>query len=248
MTELTLDTYTPTRRELKQRPLDFYVRPDSSDIKAIQEVVDGNGYQRPRLGFTFEPADRWLDGGANVGAFSVWAAWHNVEHITTVEPDLDHIHITDLNLTRNGYTTNLVHGALVPNDYTDNHVTLHTCDNPKKAWRHSIMWERRDSHPVQVPAHRINTVINDNNINAVKLDIEGAEIPMLCSDTFPHHQLNKLVFEWSFDVERRMSVLRGVLDTIYDQYPNVKLSKNNLPWHLPTYDFFPPQVLVYAWK
>lgn len=240
--------YAPPRRELREAPLVFDVRPDSSDQKAIDEVIKGNAYERPSVGFRLEPGDRWIDGGANVGAFTAWAARHGCR-VVAYEAEPGNYHQTLHNLELNGITDQQVHhAALVADTDPRCEVILHVCDEPGKQWRNSIMWERKKSSPLPVDAVRIGIVI-DAGYDCVKLDIEGAEIPMLVDpDGLPHNRIRKLVFEWSFDVERRMAVFGDVIDRLRSLYDGVALSKNNLPWQSDTYDFFPPQVMVWCWR
>jgi FkbM family methyltransferase len=51
----------------------IWYRPETeSDKQAIDEVLVRRAYRRVRSGFDVEPGERWLDLGANIGAFAVY--------------------------------------------------------------------------------------------------------------------------------------------------------------------------------
>src|ERR1700761_7376727 len=50
----------------------FYYRPDSSDERALLEVVDKHAYARKSIRFDVEQGERWLDLGANIGSFCLY--------------------------------------------------------------------------------------------------------------------------------------------------------------------------------
>ncbi len=59
------------------------------------------------------------------------------------------------------------------------------------------------------------------HVNAIKIDIEGEEIPLLESLTEKHVQnVNKLVFEYSFDVDTSIKRFKNIiahLETLFDK-------------------------------
>tara|TARA_A100000172_G_scaffold62027_1_gene41450 strand:+ start:1915 stop:3522 length:1608 start_codon:yes stop_codon:yes gene_type:complete len=239
--------YQPNRKEIANAPLTFLCRAGTSDEKTLKEVIEGNGYQKPKKGFTIDPGDRWLDGGVNIGAFTCWAHRLGVNEVVGFEAEEANYIAAQANLDRNGVPFEIRHAAIMPDSHEGDSVTLFKCDEKGKEWRHSTQWERRKSTAVQVPAIRISDALDESGADCVKLDIEGAEIPMLCEQSFPFSRIRKLAFEWSFDVERKLSVLREVLDRVEAAYPNVVLSRK-LDFSAETFDFFPPQVLVFAWR
>lgn len=53
-------------------PITIFYRPESTDYDAIQEVNVKKAYRKLREGFDVYPGERWLDLGANVGAFAIY--------------------------------------------------------------------------------------------------------------------------------------------------------------------------------
>ena len=243
----TDEVYEVKRKEQRDNPLRFNIRAGTSDKKTVEEVIEGNGYQKPRKGFLIEPGDRWLDGGVNIGAFTCWAHRLGVQSVVGFEAEADNYEAAKQNLALNAVPFEIRHQAIMPDSHEGDSVTLYKCDELGKEWRHSTQWQRKKSTPVKVPAIRFSDALDLAEADCVKLDIEGAEIPMLVEQSFPFDRIRKLAFEWSFDVERRIPVLREVLDRVEASFPNVALSRK-IDWSAETFDWFPPQVLVFAWR
>jgi len=55
--------------------LKLYVRPNTTDQKVIEEVLQRNTYDKPKIKFKVgaSPNEKWLDLGANIGTFALLA-------------------------------------------------------------------------------------------------------------------------------------------------------------------------------
>lgn len=222
-------------------------REGTSDEKAIAEVY-GNQYQRPRLGFTIEPGDSWIDGGANIGAFAVFAGKLGA-HVVAYEPEPMNAAIAQRNLTQNGLTdARVVRAAIIAEGQPETTLPFYVSTLPNKLWRHSLVIAhdgKLERKRIAVRAVPFDAVLKDGD--CVKLDIEGAEIDVLQRLTAATAaRIRKLTFEWSFDVDRRLATLRGVVDALEQYFP--KVLSRGLPWDRETYDFFPPCTVVFAWR
>jgi hypothetical protein len=100
---------------------------------------------------------------------------------------------------------------------------------------------------VEVPAVEFSAALQKSAATAVKLNIEGAEIAILQQD-IRWSDVRKLVFEWSFDVEPRMKILRDVRDRLERTFARVEFSRKNLPWNEALYRYYPPNVYGFAWR
>jgi FkbM family methyltransferase len=230
------------RKELPRQPI-FSVRPGTSDEKAIKEVFDHNAYRRKA--FQIERGERWLDMGCNVGAFSVLAGLLGCT-VRSIEAEGTNAQLAARNIGQNGLRPDVIHAAIVPDSHQGETVGLNVNTEPLSLRRHSILRARRKSAVVQVPARRFSSFLGQS-FDCIKLNIEGAEIPILREheDWSP---VRKLVLEWSFDAEPRMAILRQTLDRLEASFPQVMLSKGNLPWHLETYPYFPPNVYIFCMR
>ena len=232
--------------------LKFDIRPDTSDEKAIREVVQRRNYAR----YHFLPAEGelWFDLGANVGAFSVWAAsQHPSIHVEAFEPDPDMCELVDHNLKLNNLSkrVKINQAAVVSDDRKE--VVLHCNVARGNVWRNSIERHWRGEEDVTVPALHINTILPGYFAEEywVKMDIEGTEMPVL-------EWLTKkentgllpvgMVFEWSFDVDPSIARFHKIIKKLKKNYNFLKgdnLGKIDELDEWPP-EAFPPCRLVYC--
>lgn len=209
------------------------VRPGTSDAKAIQEVWERNTYEKPRLGFVIEPGELWLDAGANVGAFGALVVARGGQ-VRCIEPNADNAAL----VRRNVLQAEVVESALT---LAGGPVTLHTNTAPLALRRHSICRARRKSSPVVVRGVSWGDAIAA--CVGAKLNIEGAEIDLLSSNP-PLGTLQKLVFEWSFDVCNEVNRLRRVVRWLEGEFSNVRVSRKLVG---DVWQWYPPNCFVWGW-
>lgn len=212
------------------------IREGTSDRKAIEEVWDRGTYERPRLGFRVEPGELWLDGGANIGAFSRLVTESGAACVS-YEPEP----LAATLLSRNAPRADLRRRCLTANG---GDVTLHVQPKPLQQRRHSLHFARRGSSSIVVPSDSFQSVIDSVRPDGVKLNVEGEEIAILLSR--PRlGSVRKLVFEWSFDVDNRGETLLEVLGWLATHFGSVKTSLKVAPgkWR-----WYPPNVFVFAWN
>ncbi len=181
-------------------PISFYVREGFSDLKTFEEVIGRKTYLKQ--GLKIKPNERWMDCGGNVGAFTLLAS-HLGAKVTVYEPDPYNCDMIRRNLKLNGFTAIIKQAALVHDDTTSTTLFI---GNNNQVWRNSIITKWNDKG-IKVPC--LNFDDEASAFDACKMDIEGAEMPILenCNATF-----DKLVYEWSFDVDPSLPRLWRVLD------------------------------------
>ena len=181
-------------------PISFYHREGFSDLKTFEEVIGRKTYLK--RGMTILPGERWMDCGGNVGAFTLLAT-HLGANVTVYEPDPYNADMIRRNLKLNGMSATIKQAALVHDDTQS--TTLYIGNN-SQTWRNSIV-RRWNNKGLKVPC--LNFDDEAKNFDACKMDIEGAEMPILenCRNTF-----SKLVYEWSFDIDPSLPRLWNVLD------------------------------------
>jgi len=123
---------------------------------------------------------------------------------------------------------------------------LYLCKTDYNKYRHTL-------HPVKgrktvnIPVQNIHEALSESGCNCIKMDIEGAEIEILealkASD-YKHNGIKKLVFEYSFDVDRSIPRFLAIIETLNQAFTTVFYTKVN-PNEL-TYDHYPPACLVYC--
>lgn len=236
-----MQTIQAKHKQLKAS-VQFKVRPNTSDQKAIAQVYEIQSYRRKK--FFVEPGEKWLDLGANVGAFSVYAAQYG-NPVIAYEAES-----TNFEITKNNFELNLVagavkHAAIVPDNYGPDEITLnvHTNNRPMALRRHSIYKPKKDFVQVIVPAIKFGDLRKTGH-DCIKMNIEGVEIEIVkqCQD---FSWIKKMVFEWSFDKEPNVDVLRDALAKLRTHFSYVDINRT-LADNLKKWTFYPPNAFIYC--
>lgn len=191
----------------------FY-RPGTSDERVLNEVIHKRCYRRVKDRFDVEAGERWLDLGANIGAFAVYCRLRGAT-ADCYEPDVDCFSVLMRNARgfrcRNTAVTSLRVAEL---DYwvSKDRNNLHTG---------SVLKSRSG---VMVPHGTVNNVCADtlDSYDGVKMDIEGSEMGILDAQMLP--RCHKLVIEYhsrrdpsSINLKKRLGYLKDTFDMV--RYP-----------------------------
>jgi FkbM family methyltransferase len=220
--------------------VNVYIRPETTDIKVIDEVLKQNVYEKR---FKIEASDKWLDLGGNIGTFALLALSRGAE-VVTCEPESENLYILNKNLTHNfpNGRWNIIPAAITVEEKDT--LDLYLCKGDYNKYRHTI-FPKRGRSTVKVQNTNIRKLLAEGKFNGIKIDIEGAEIPILESLTeHDYTGIHKMVFEYSFDVDdsipRFMNIIRKlskVFTTVY--YTKVKPDELH-------YTYFPAMTIVYC--
>lgn len=222
---------------------EFWYRPDTSDEKEIQEVMIKQVYKHRFLKdgrvFDVEPGEKWLDIGASIGTFAVWAGSKGC-HVLACEPENEMFFMLQKNTVYGGLPIVTYKTAVVGDS---RHEALLSLGKKGSEWRHSLVKKKSDI--VQnVPAVNFNKVLTPD-IDGVKMDIEGAEYDIIMNCT-NWKNVKKLVFEYHFDSEpilREFYALKKQLETFGFEVYHRKLGHPD-----ETYKFFPPATIIYCFR
>lgn len=213
--------------------LTFDCRPGTSDEKAVREVVSKGGYARR----DFRPRDgeRWIDAGANIGAFSVWAAALGAK-VDAFEPDPESAELARHNVDLNGLSRYVdVHEVALTADH-EGTAEFHQNTARGNVWRNSLHKKWQGGETITVPTIPIEAWWH--TAFHVKLDVEGSEMPIL--ERFASQRVNRLVFEWSFDIDPDLARFERVIDQLRGTYARVRFNKiagGHRAWQS---EWFPP--------
>lgn len=212
-------------KEYRPNGILFFIREGTSDQKSIDEVVLEKGYERFRpIRFTVEAGETWFDFGANVGGFSSWALHKGAEKVIAYEPDPENFEVLQLNLGIYEKSRYELHrGAVVADERQT--ATLHQNTAKGNVWRNSIERPWQGGSQVTVPCVNVLDALGQVSgpLN-IKMDIEGSEMPVLeqiASNRAILARINKLTFEWSFDVDPDLKRFRKVLYALKDGFKDV---------------------------
>jgi FkbM family methyltransferase len=225
---------------------DFRVqyRPDTTDVKVIEEVLKRGAYERKKINFGIEPMDVWLDCGANIGTFSLLCLSKKAK-VIAFEPEPENFSILDKNIRLNDFQKNakiFPYGIFLENKS----LPLYLCKGNYNKYRHTL-FPKRGRSAIYIRVKSISEVLQKYPINCIKMDIEGAEIEILehlkPSD---YQKINKMVFEYSFDIDKsipRFMKIINHLKTIFILVHYDKVNPNE-----SEYNYFPASTLVFCKK
>jgi FkbM family methyltransferase len=244
---LTSITVLPKRSDTQ---LNLMIRPDTTDIKVIEEVLTRGVYELKKIKFYLEPTDVWLDLGANIATFSLLCR-NRGARVIGFEPEPQ-----NFAMLSNHMRTNFPHDTQKKSQMfeeavgaTAGTVNLYLCSGEYNKYRHTI-FPKRGRTAIAVPMRSFKDVLAEYpEITAIKIDNEGAEIAILESMSLKDWtatNVKKLVYEYSFDVDksipRFMAIIRN-LEKYFDVVHFTKVKPDELE-----YTFFPPATLVFAIK
>lgn len=159
------------------------LRPGKLDLDSFQE----DDYEVCH----FHPQDRWLDLGSNVGSFGL-KYYDRVERIVSVEADLENYEHMLQNYQLNQVDIVTIRGAVVGDNTTE--IDFYPCSSERDSMAHSTL-PIRGRQKVTVPAVNIDTLIQEHNINKLKVDIEGSEWNVLTGMT-NWEPIQEIIFEF----------------------------------------------------
>lgn len=228
-------------KTVRHGKISFNVRVGTSDRKAYEEVIVNASYQR--RDFRIEKGERWIDIGANCGAFSVWAGAQGAK-VVAFEPDKESAAMARCNIRQNGLSESVtLHDAGVTEDEEGKSVALYRNTANGNVWRNSMFKKWRGGDMVQVNLIPLHPYWNAST--CVKLDAEGLEMPLL--EKYAGCPVKKLVAEWSFDIDPSIARYISVVETLKRTYQNVRCK--NIPEGIKEWprEWFPACSNIWCW-
>lgn len=178
----------------------FFHREGTSDLKAFEEVIGRNVYQK--RGIVIEAGETWLDCGGNVGAFALLACSLGAK-VIVYEPDPNNCKMIKKNLFLNGFKAEVNCAALVADKTKKANLFI---GNKNQVWRNSLH-KNWNGKVIEVDCINFDKIAKPEY--CVKMDIEGAEMPILEATK---HTFKKMVYEWSFDIDPSLSRFWRIID------------------------------------
>lgn len=217
----------------------FFYREGMSDLKTFEEVLNKKVYLKKSM--TILPNEKWMDCGGNVGAFTLLACSFGAK-VTVYEPDPFNCEMIKRNLELNGFKAIIKQVALVHDETKE--VILFIGNNGN-VWRNSIVkqWNNKG-----IKVNCLNFEKESIDFDCCKMDIEGAEMAILENT---NKVFEKLVYEWSFDIDGSLNRFRNIIDTQKEIYNKVEIQDKRyyeLPdEHIPK-RFIVPCTNVFCYK
>ncbi len=200
------------------RRVEAHYRPGTSDEDVLREVVERRCYRRARAGFDVEAGEAWLDLGANIGAFVLYARLRGAAEVDAFEPDPACFALLDKNAGSIG--GHRVRSAVTNRRGTT--VSFYQKNNPLNHWRGTIV-PVHGYVPTEAVPNTHGSFFSGMHYDGVKMDIEGSEFGLLDDGLLPVS--SKLVFEYHFHrgtrdlrlFARRVRALRKIYKDVW--YP-----------------------------
>lgn len=169
-------------------------RPDTTDLNCIIEIHKRREYHHKRLGFTFDDlrGQRWLDLGANIGAFT--ALIEQAGGVTVAfEPDPINFKI----LSHNAKSSE-VYNYCVTNVETPV-IEFYAPSKESDKYRYSLVPTTRPY--MQFQNFHVSGLMEEE-FDGIKMDIEGSEFGLIDNLLIP--PCKRLVMEYHFSKDRSM--------------------------------------------
>ena len=176
-------------------------RTGTSDAKAGLEIFKRKVYRKPKTNFDVEPGDVWIDIGGHIGLFTLYAISRGAAHVYVYEADEENFKMLEANIKLNNLQGRVTatRAAVVADRELGSRrsIQLYKSRNPNVNYRNSVVPKPRGV-AVSVPARRFNAVVRRHpSARAMKIDIEGAEIPILTDPQSFYGKIQKLTFEFT---------------------------------------------------
>ena len=133
------------------------------------------------------PGDLFVDVGANVGSYSIWAAELGAE-VIALEPADDTFGLLEENVALNGYQIKTIRAAAGAAPGTARFTSDRDCVN------------RLDPDgTAEIAVVTIDSIIGNRTIAGMKVDVEGFEIDVLrgCEQALSEHRVRLIQLEWN---------------------------------------------------
>ena len=136
---------------------------------------------------TLKPGDLFVDVGANIGAYSIWAYELGAE-VIALEPAPDTFRVLQDNIALNGYDATLVRAAAGSSEGVTRFTVGKDAVNRVSA-----------DGETEVPVVTIDSLLRGRCAAGLKIDVEGFELDVLlgCSQALSERRIALIQLEWN---------------------------------------------------
>ena len=152
-----------------------------------------------------EPGDLFVDIGANIGIYTIFALDLGAE-VIACEPDPRNYQRILEHLKLNGYEADVLNVAVA-----DQPGTLHLTQG-LDSYNHLVLPEHDHGQSIEVPAMTLDDIIGDRSVAGVKIDVEGAEGLVIAGAerALSEQRIGLVQLEWSIlEVPQNLGVGRA---------------------------------------
>lgn len=207
------------------------------DEEVYREVVEARCYEKPRLGFSVGDGELWLDCGANVGAFAVWAERRHDAYVVGYEACSENTAVAAENLRLNGCHSTVTTACVSVKDGGMTSLSF----NPRTPARSST---RANGIQRFVKNISLASEIKKHTPQGIKLDIEGGELPLLDAG-IPLEGVRAFAMEYHFRFDKDCRRARRRIAPLLSHFKH-----HSVPKTVFTDDVWPAwqDALMYFWS
>lgn len=216
--------------------LQFFSRGKADDA-VFREVIEKRCYEKPRLGFQIQSGETWLDCGANVGAFAVWAERHRNAKVIGYEACEENTVLAQQNLALNGCCSTVQTGFVSAKSSGVTSVAFNA-NTPARSSRAAKGVQRF------VTNIDIAREIQRHQPAGLKIDIEGGEFDLL-DEGFPIDSVRAIAIEYHFRFDKDCEKARGRIQPLLQIFKH-----RSIPKAILTHSQWPAwqDALLYFWN
>lgn len=168
-------------------PMQAYYRPGTTDENALREVLVARTYRKASIGFDVAAGEHWLDGGANIGAFALYAQSKGAT-AECYEPLLENFAL----LRRNAPKFKCYPTAI--SNRRESEVSFWTSRKQNDHYRGTLIPRTKGGYPQTTVKNLHASCLRGRKFDGIKLDIEGAEGELIDEWLLP--EADKLCLEY----------------------------------------------------
>jgi FkbM family methyltransferase len=178
------------------------------DVDVCREVAERRCYEKPRLGFRVCPGERWVDLGANIGAFAVWAEKQRGATVYGYEACEENASLARVSLAANGCRSTVETAFVTTRN--DGVTSMHyKPDTPSRSSSRATGVQRF------VKNRSLSSIIEQHRPHGIKIDIEGGEFELL-DGGFPLDGVRAVAIEYHFRFDKSYANARRRLKPLRD--------------------------------
>jgi FkbM family methyltransferase len=194
-----------------------FVSRGKHDDEVYREVIESRCYERPRLGFSVREGETWLDCGANVGAFSVWAEKKKGACVIAFEACAENTEVAKENLRMNDCRSTVNTGFVSTHGSGVSSMSFNA-RTPARSSPHVNGLQRF------VRNVSLADEIAKHKPHGLKIDIEGGELSIL-DDGLPLDGVRALAIEYHFRFDKDCASARRRIEPLLSHFKHNSVPK-----------------------
>jgi FkbM family methyltransferase len=133
------------------------------------------------------PGDLFVDVGANIGSYAIWAAELGAE-VIALEPAVDTFGLLTENVSLNGYPIRTIQAAAGA-----------SCGSAQFTVGQDSVNHLDPAGAVEIAVVTVDSIVADRTVAGMKVDVEGFELEVLrgCRRALSEHRLRLIQLEWN---------------------------------------------------